>query len=134
MGYETFPPGTPITTWSPGQSTAELGREWQNAGAAPIRPDANTAVGGQVSLAPNVPQTVAGIAGPASIQSVKLTVPGVTAAAGIAAQQILDHTWIKIFWDGQAAPAVSAPLGSFFGLGQFGCYPDPGPAPGTDPT
>jgi len=132
IGYETFAPGTPITTWSPGQSTAALRQEWQNAGADPISTAGNTAVGGQVSLDPNVPQTVAGIAGPASIQSVKLTVPGVTAAAGIAAEQILDHTWIKIFWDGQAAPAVSAPLGSFFGLGQFGSYPDRGLVAGID--
>ena len=84
IGYETFPPGTPITTWSPGQSTAALRQEWQNAGADPISTAGNTAVGGQVSLDPNAPQTVADIAGPSSIQSVKLTVPGVTAAARIA--------------------------------------------------
>jgi hypothetical protein len=102
------------------------------AGADPIRTAGNTAVSGQVSLDPNLPQTVAGIAGPASIQSIKLTIPGVTAAAGTAAEQILDQTWIKIFWDGQAGPAVSAPLGSFFGLGQFGSYPARGLVAGID--
>jgi len=132
IGYETFAPGTAVTTWSPGQSTAALRQEWQNVTADPISTAGNTTVSGQVSLDPGVPQTVFDLDGPDSIQSVKLTIPGVTAAAGTAAEQILDHTWIKIFWDDQAAPAVSAPVGSFFGLGQFGSYPARGLVAGMD--
>ena len=132
IGYESFPPGTDITTWSPGQSTAALQQEWQNVTVDPISAAGNTVVSGQISLDPNVPQTIAGIAGPSSIQSVKLTIPGVTAAAGTAAERVLDDTWIRIFWDGQAGPAVSAPVGSFFGLGQFGSYPARGLVAGMD--
>lgn len=32
----------------------------------------------------------------------------------------LNNTWLKIFWDNQASPAVNAPIGSLFGMGQFG--------------
>ncbi len=132
IGYETFPPGTAITTWSPGQSTGALRQEWQDVTADPITTAGNTVSSGQASLDPGVPQTIFDTGGPDSIQSVKLTIPGVTAAAGTAAKQLLDNIWIKIFWDGQATPAVNAPVGSFFGLGQFGSYPAHGLVAGID--
>ena len=57
---------------------------------------------------------------------ITMTIPGVTPTAGTAAAAILDDTWIKIYWDGAVRPAVSAPLGSFFAMGQFGAYPTHG--------
>lgn len=36
------------------------------------------------------------------------------------AREILNGTRLRIFWDGQTTPAVDAPLGSYFGMGQFG--------------
>jgi hypothetical protein len=132
IGYETFPPGTQVVTWSPSQSTAALQQEWQNLTADPIAAAGNTVVSGQVSLDPGTPQTIADLAGPDSIQSVKLTIPGVTASAGATAEDLLNNTWIKIFWDGQASPAISAPVGSFFGLGQFGSFPLHGLVAGID--
>jgi len=81
IGYETFPPGTAITTWSPGQSTGALRQEWQDVTADPITTAGNTVSSGQASLDPGVPQTIFDTGGPDSIQSVKLTIPGVTAAA-----------------------------------------------------
>jgi hypothetical protein len=36
------------------------------------------------------------------------------------AQQILDQTWLRITFDGESTPSVYAPIGSFFGMGQFG--------------
>lgn len=32
----------------------------------------------------------------------------------------LNNAWLQILWDGQATPSVNAPLGSLFGMGQFG--------------
>jgi hypothetical protein len=134
IGYETFPPGTAVTTWGPGQSTAPMRAEWQNATADPISTAGNTVAAGQVSLDPGVPAPILDASGPDSVQSIKLAVPGVTAAAGPAAAALLDSIWIKIFWDGQSTPSVSAPLGSFFALGQFGSFPAHGLVAGIDDT
>ena len=122
IGYETFPPKTAIRTWGPGQSTAAMRAEWLDATSDPISTAGNTVASGQVSLDPGVPAPVLDVGGPDSIQSIKLSVPGVTAAARASAAALLDSIWIKIYWDGQSTPAVSAPLGSFFGLGQFGSF------------
>jgi hypothetical protein len=132
IGYETFPPDTVVKTWSPGQSTAALQAEWQNGTADPISTTANTVVSGQMSLEPGVPQPIFDLNGPDSVQSIKLTIPGVTTASGAPAERVLDNTWIKIFWDRQAVPAVNAPIGSFLGLGQFGSYPARGLVAGMD--
>ncbi|HEX8521210.1 MAG TPA: DUF2961 domain-containing protein [Tepidisphaeraceae bacterium] len=36
------------------------------------------------------------------------------------AKDILNQTWLRISYDGESAPSVYAPLGSFFGMGEFG--------------
>ena len=55
-----------------------------------------------------------------------------TATESPAAATVLNQTWIQIFWDGEKTPSVSAPLGSFFGMGQFGSYPTHGLVVGMD--
>jgi hypothetical protein len=40
--------------------------------------------------------------------------------SGVDARELLNGLRLKAYWDGEAAPAVDAPLGAFFGLGQFG--------------
>ena len=132
INYETFPPGAAVTTWGAGQSTAALRAEWQNATVDPISTAGNTVASGQVSLDPGVPAPILDAGGPDSIQSIKLYVPGVTAAAGAVSAALLDSIWIKIYWDAQSTPAVSAPLGSFFALGQFGSFPAHGLVAGID--
>ncbi|MEO6891598.1 MAG: glycoside hydrolase family 172 protein [Ktedonobacteraceae bacterium] len=37
-----------------------------------------------------------------------------------ATTDILNNTWLKISWDNETTPSVNAPIGSLFGLGQFG--------------
>ena len=39
-----------------------------------------------------------------------------------ATTDILNNTWLQISWDNEATPSVNAPVGSLFGLGQFGSY------------
>lgn len=41
-------------------------------------------------------------------------------AASPLAREILNGTRLRITWDDQHAPAVDAPIGSFFGMGEFG--------------
>ena len=41
-------------------------------------------------------------------------------APASATTDILNNTWLKISWDNEATPSVNAPIGSLFGLGQFG--------------
>ena len=42
--------------------------------------------------------------------------------AGYDTADLLNNTRLRVFWDGEAAPSVDAPLGSFFGMGQFGAH------------
>src|SRR6185437_4068571 len=119
----SYPPNADIKTWSPADSTAQLQAEWARATADPIATSGNTAVSGTVSLPPGVAQPLASIKGSDSIQSIKLSIPGVTASAGAAAATRLNHIWIRAYWDGAKTPNVDAPVGSFFAMGQLGSYP-----------
>jgi hypothetical protein len=132
IGYESYPPNATIKTWSPRDSTAPMRALWANATADPIATAGNTVESGAVTLPPGVPQPLVSIKGPDSVQSVKLSIPGVTAAGGPAAAAELDDIWIKAYWDGAKTPNVDAPIGSFFGLGQFGAYPAHGLVAGMD--
>ncbi|HWF80862.1 MAG TPA: glycoside hydrolase family 172 protein [Streptosporangiaceae bacterium] len=132
IGYESYPPNADIKTWSPADSTAQLQAEWARATADPIATSGNTAVSGTVSLPPGVAQPLASIKGSDSIQSIKLSIPGVTASAGAAAATRLNHIWIRAYWDGAKTPNVDAPVGSFFAMGQLGSYPTHGLVAGMD--
>lgn len=132
IGYESYPANVNIKTWSPSDSTAQMQAEWSNATVDPISTSANTTLSGTVNLQPGVAQTLASIPGADSIQSIKISIPGVTAAAGPAAAALLNDIWIRAYWDGAKTPNVNAPVGSFFALGQFGSYPAHGLVAGMD--
>ncbi len=132
IGYQSYPPNANVKTWSPGDSTAQMQAEWENATADPIRTSANTVESGTVSLPPGIAQPLTTINGSDSIQSIKLSIPGVTAAAGAAAATWLNHIWIRAYWDGATTPNVDAPVGSFFAMGQLGAYPAHGLVAGMD--
>lgn len=104
IGYESYPPNADVKTWSPSDSTAQLQAEWVNATADPITTSGNTVDSGTVSLPPGVAQPLATIKGSDSIQSIKLSIPGVTASARTAAATRLDHIWIRAYWDGAKTP------------------------------
>lgn len=132
IGYENYPPNADIKTWSPSDGVAPMQAEWEKATADPIATSGNTVESGTVSLSPGITQPLATINGSDSIQSIKLSIPGVTAAAGAAAATRLNHIWIKAYWDGATTPNVDAPVGSFFALGQLGAYPAHGLLAGLD--
>jgi Protein of unknown function (DUF2961) len=126
IGYVTYAPNANVQTWTPSTSTAAMRTEWDNVTSDPISTTGNSADSGTLTVRANNVQQVDSLTGPATIQSIKISVPGVTASAGPAAQGVLDHLWIRAYWDGQKAPSVDAPLGSFFAMGQFGSYPTHG--------
>lgn len=132
IGYESYPPNADVKTWSPSDSTAQLQAEWANATADPITTSGNTVDSGTVSLSPGVAKPLATIKGSDSIQSIKLSIPGVTASARTAAATRLNHIWIRAYWDGAKTPNVDAPVGSFFAVGQLGSYPAHGLVAGMD--
>lgn len=132
IGYESYAPNANVKTWSPSDSMAQLQAEWANATADPITTSGNTVVSGTVSLPPGVAQPLATIKGSDSIQSIKLSIPGVTASSGTAAATLLNHIWIRAYWDGAKTPNVDAPIGSFFAMGQLGTYPAHGLVAGMD--
>ncbi len=47
---------------------------------------------------------------------------------------ILNNIWMRIYWDHETTPSVNAPLGSLFGMGQFGSYHTQALAMGMDET
>lgn len=132
ISYESYPSNVNIKTWSPGDSTAQMQAEWANATVDPISTSGNTTLSGTVTLRPGAARSLASIAGADSIQSIKISIPGVTSAAGPAAAALLDNIWIRAYWDGAKTPNVNAPVGSFFALGQFGSYPAYGLVAGMD--
>jgi hypothetical protein len=120
IGYLTYPPGSDVTTWTPAQNTAAMRAEWSHVTADPIGTARNTSASGTLTLAPGATRSLVTLTGPRTIEAIKIAIAGVTASSGATAAAVLDHTWIKINWDGHSAAAVDAPLGSFFALGQFG--------------
>jgi hypothetical protein len=133
IGYVTYAPNANVQTWTPGQDTTALRQLWTNVtqNPMPAAPDNQTATG-TLSLPAHKAAPILNVNGPDSIQSIKLTIPGVTATESPAAAAVLNQTWIQIYWDGQKTPSVSAPIGSFFGMGQFGSYPTHGLVVGMD--
>ncbi len=122
IGYVTYAPNADVKTWRPGTSLAAMQAVWNDATADPISETGTTGDSGTLTMGPRSVRQLAAIAGPNAIQAIKLTIPGVTAAAGAAAAEVLNDTWIRIYWDGQSQPSVDAPLGSFFAMGQFGSF------------
>ncbi len=123
IGYHLYSPDTAVTTWTSAQDPSAAAALWGSAGSDPKGDGGNTTVAGTTSLAAGAAVTLLDQQGPRSISSIKLHVPGVTArmAAG-RAENLLDNTWIKIYWDNESSPSVSAPIGSFFAMGHFGSY------------
>jgi hypothetical protein len=121
IGYHVYSPDTPVTTWTTSQDSAGAREMWNRAGLDPKDDIGNTTSSGTVNLAAGAAQTLLDVAGPRAIASLKLRVPGVAEGQPIAAD-ILNNLWLRIYWNGETNPSVSAPLGAFFGMGQFGFY------------
>lgn len=136
IGYVSYAPNADVKTWRPGTSLAAMQDQWNQVTQDPA-PASDQTVPAQPTPLTLKPRDVAGLAkitGPATIQSIRISIPGVTATSGAAAAEVLDNTWIRIYWDGQQTPSVYAPLGSFFAMGQLGSFPTHALVAGMDAT
>ncbi len=121
IGYHIYSPDTAITTWTIYQDSTVAREMWNRAGQDPKSENGNVTNSGAIDVAAGAAQTLADIAGPRSISSIKLGVPGVTPGQSVATD-ILNNVWLRIYWDDETNPSVFAPLGAFFAMGRFGFY------------
>ena len=118
--YHTYAPDRVVATWTGKEDLSALERMWTRVGEPPERQDDVELVSGRVSLdAPAMPDGE-------PVPSVKVLLDvnrsGVITSLRfsplfpLTAYQ-LQHILLRISWDGEDAPSVDAPLGSFFGSG-----------------
>ncbi|MBI5300547.1 MAG: DUF2961 domain-containing protein [Chloroflexi bacterium] len=122
IGYHVFTPDTSVTTWTTTEDSSAVRALWNKAGQDPKRDSDNTRVSGFINLGTGATQTIFDVSGARSISSIRLGIPGVVARPSSDVYDILNGILIRIYWDDESNPSVSAPLGSFFALGQFGTW------------
>ncbi|MHA6794714.1 DUF2961 domain-containing protein [Pseudonocardia bannensis] len=87
IGYHTFGPGTPVTTWTGDEDSTRVRHMWSDAGADPKAPDGDphevTVTAGVVHLPSGAARTIFEADGPRSISSIRIAMPGVTAAGTV---------------------------------------------------
>lgn len=130
LGYHVYSSETPVVTWTLAQDITAARELWNRAGQDPKNTIGNVTSSGVVNVAAGATQTLLDIAGPRSISSIKLRVPGLSAEQP--ATDLLNNLWLQIYWDDEPRPSVFAPLGAFFAMGQFGFYPTRALAVGID--
>ncbi len=114
IGYSTFPPGTPVKTFSPDLTAEEIKALEEVAGAL-ARPgqDPRPLAGlktfeARATIPPGEEKVIAELAGPATIRQLR-------------AKVLTPERWgrrmvlLSIYWDGEKTPSVQAPMGDFFG-------------------
>lgn len=120
LGYHTYGSDSQVTTWQGTEDAAGAVDLWNNPARTPDDGEDMKSAVDSIRLEAGASQTVLEVDGPRSISSIKLKIPGVEPGAD--ARQILNETRLRIYWDGDSEPAVDAPIGSFFAMGQFGAY------------
>jgi hypothetical protein len=121
FGYETFPKGTAVPTFRMALAAEEAAalaaaddilsnRRGQD--PAGKRPGEETIAKG-LAVPPGKALAAAEVAGPRAITAIRVKVKGLGPREDEIAA--LRELAIRITWDGEAAPAVWAPLGDFFG-------------------
>jgi hypothetical protein len=121
--WQSFPPGTPVQTWTGSEDSGQVRSLWSNAGSYPDPQPGDVSQSGTAALPGDGGTTqLADLDGPQEITAITMKIPGVDPTRGAHAS-VLDDTHIRIYWDNEATPSVDAPLGSFFGMGYFGAAP-----------
>lgn len=121
IGYHRYSPDTSIVSWTDAQDVSSVRDVWRRAGSDPKSDAGNITVAGTVSIPAGATQTLADVAGPRSISSIKLKMPGV-APTSMDINDIFNNVWLRVSYDDEIIPSILAPLGSFFGIGQYGFY------------
>jgi len=85
VNYQLFSPDTSVTTWTSSETGAQdstaVRTEWSNRSADPKSTSGNTTVSGTVTIPSAGSSTLLDIAGPKSISSIKVQIPGITGAS-----------------------------------------------------
>jgi len=120
VDYSKFPYGSSTRSFTASQESRVLSA-WNNAGAPPYTVKTPTVTAHAFNLAAHATATLLERSGAGIVDAVKLTIPGVPGnAADNYGRRLLDHLWIRAYWNHSAQPAISAPLGAFFGVGRWG--------------
>ncbi|MDR1224822.1 MAG: DUF2961 domain-containing protein [Tannerella sp.] len=110
--YLTYPQGTAVKTWAPGDSKYEatVRKQWNNCGADPKDTAGNEYREQRVALLPNAETVIFESGEKASVSSIDL---GITPYSA----ETFYNTQIRIYWDDSDQPAVDMPVSYFFGGG-----------------
>jgi hypothetical protein len=108
IGFQLYPSGTAVTSYTGTENPTTVQDQWQNTGSDPKNPTGNITESGNVTLAPLGTQIIYSHTGGGSITSIRLT-PNETVLS------VLESMRVKMFWDGNQNPQVDCSLGSFFG-------------------
>jgi hypothetical protein len=81
IGYHLYSPDTAVTTWTGSEDSSAVRSIWTNSGSDPKSDSGNITVTNTISLAAGATQTLLDTAGPRSVSSIKLRIPGVEAPA-----------------------------------------------------
>jgi hypothetical protein len=80
IGHHTYGPDTAVTTWTGTEDSTAARTAWSNAGTDPTDPAGSTVTAGAMHLDPGTARTIFNAAGPRSVSSLKIRLPGVTPA------------------------------------------------------
>jgi hypothetical protein len=83
IGVHSYAPDTAVTTWTGTEDTTAARALWDNAGKDPKPTADNATVAGTKTLGAGTTQTLLDVAGPRSVSSIKLKVPGVVAPMNV---------------------------------------------------
>jgi D-arabinan exo alpha-(1,3)/(1,5)-arabinofuranosidase (non-reducing end) len=105
IGYETYPAGTPVTTFDPGSADGRgEAALYARAGSDPDVLPPGRATEGTATLAAGARRAIAAFTGGGTIRDVEVGIdPGA-----------LRDVWLEARWDGEDAPSVAAPLADLF--------------------
>jgi hypothetical protein len=118
--YHTYSPDRRVESWTGNEDLSNIERLWKQVGEDPKPRKDEVVFSGTLAVpAPSLPDgepvpgaaTVLEHTGAGAITSLRMN-----PLFPLTAYQ-LNHIYLRAYWDGETAPSVDAPLGSFFGSG-----------------
>lgn len=102
---------TEVESWNdPRLDNRKVRNQWKNVGKDPKSTEGNIVVQKKVSVRKGQTKTITELSGQGSIASLKINMNPFT-------KETFFNSTLRIYWDGNAKPAVDVPLGYFFGGG-----------------
>jgi len=108
--YQVLPANQPAASWTSGADARAVAAQWARLGEDPRPAAAAVAVSNAVHLAAGQAATLLDLSGAGSLAALHLTVQPFNA-------DTFYNTFVRIYWDDAAEPAVDLPLGCLCGGG-----------------